>query len=97
MAMFSEALAAPARSKRLDASASAPIELFGVADVVTPVLAPVRRAGRRAAAGAMGGEPLLRRQCRCRAGRTNGEVWRFLGCDDAQHRQVIIDLRSKCE
>jgi len=70
-------------------------ELFAVLpDVVIAVLAAgaSRRLGRAKQLVPIGGEPLLRRQCRCALDARIGEVVAILGCDDAQHRQVIIDL-----
>ena len=63
-------------------------------DVVIAVLAAgaSRRLGRAKQLVLIGGEPLLRRQCRCALDARIGEVVAILGCDDAQHRQVIIDL-----
>jgi len=97
MAMFSEALAAPPdrtnlrRVARIQRSS----ELFAVLpDLVIAVLAAgaSRRLGRAKQLVPIGGEPLLRRQCRCALDARIGEVMAILGCDDAQHRQVIIDL-----
>ena len=35
---------------------------------------------------------MLRRQCRCALSAQVGEVVAILGCDEAQHREVIVDL-----
>jgi molybdenum cofactor cytidylyltransferase len=40
----------------------------------------------------IGGEPMLRRQCRCALSARVGEVVAILGHDAAQHREVIVDL-----
>ena len=51
-----------------------------------------RRLGRAKQLVPVAGEPLLRRQCRCALDARIGEVVAILGCDDAQHREVIVDL-----
>jgi CTP:molybdopterin cytidylyltransferase MocA len=51
-----------------------------------------RRLGRAKQLVPIGGEPLLRRQCRCALSARVGEVVAILGCDQAQHREVIADL-----
>jgi CTP:molybdopterin cytidylyltransferase MocA len=63
-------------------------------DLVVAVLAAgaSRRLGRAKQLVPIGGEPLLRRQCRCALDARIGEVVAILGCDDAQHREVIVDL-----
>ena len=63
-------------------------------DLVVAVLAAgaSRRLGRAKQLVPIGGEPLLRRQCRCALNARVGEVVAILGCDAAQHREVIADL-----
>jgi CTP:molybdopterin cytidylyltransferase MocA len=63
-------------------------------DLVVAVLAAgaSRRLGHPKQLVPIGGEPLLRRQCRCALNAEIGEVVVILGCDAAQHRQVIADL-----
>jgi len=63
-------------------------------DLVVAVLAAgaSRRLGRAKQRVPIGGEPLLRRQCRCALSARVGEVLAILGCDEAQHREVIVDL-----
>ncbi len=63
-------------------------------DLVVAVLAAgaSRRLGRAKQLVPVAGEPLLRRQCRCALDARIGEVVAILGCDDAQHREVIVDL-----
>jgi molybdenum cofactor cytidylyltransferase len=63
-------------------------------DLVVAVLAAgaSRRLGRAKQLVPIGGEPLLRRQCRCALSAGVGEVLAILGCDEAQHREVIVDL-----
>jgi len=63
-------------------------------DLVVAVLAAgaSRRLGRAKQLVPIGGEPLLRRQCRCALSARVGEVLAILGCDEAQHREVIVDL-----
>jgi CTP:molybdopterin cytidylyltransferase MocA len=50
------------------------------------------RLGRAKQLVPVGGEPLLRRQCRCALSARVGKVLAILGCDEAQHREVIVDL-----
>jgi CTP:molybdopterin cytidylyltransferase MocA len=63
-------------------------------DLVVAVLAAgaSRRLGRAKQLVPIGGEPLLRRQCRCALSARVGEVVAILGCDEAHHREVIVDL-----
>jgi CTP:molybdopterin cytidylyltransferase MocA len=63
-------------------------------DLVVAVLAAgaSRRLGRAKQLVPIGGEQLLRRQCRCALSARVGEVLAILGCDEAQHREVIVDL-----
>jgi CTP:molybdopterin cytidylyltransferase MocA len=63
-------------------------------DLVVAVVAAgaSRRLGRAKQLVPVGGEPLLRRQCRCALSARVGEVVAILGCDEAQHRKVIVDL-----
>jgi CTP:molybdopterin cytidylyltransferase MocA len=63
-------------------------------DLVVAVLAAgaSRRLGRAKQLVPVGGEPWLRRQCRCALSARVGEVVVILGCDEAQHRKVIVDL-----
>src|ERR1700674_5780337 len=63
-------------------------------DLVVAVLAAgaSRRLGRAKQLVPVGGQPLLRRQCRCALSARVGEVVAILGCDEAQHREVIVDL-----
>jgi CTP:molybdopterin cytidylyltransferase MocA len=63
-------------------------------DLVVAVLAAgaSRRLGRAKQLVPIGGEPLLRRQCRCALSARVGQVVAILGCDEAQHREVIVDL-----
>src|SRR5258705_6740445 len=63
-------------------------------DLVVAVLAAgaSRRLGRAKQLVPIGGEPLLRRQCRCALSARVGEVLAILGCDEAQHREVTGDL-----
>jgi CTP:molybdopterin cytidylyltransferase MocA len=63
-------------------------------DLIVAVLAAgaSRRLGRAKQLVPIGGEPLLRRQCRCALAARIGEVVAILGCDHAQHREVIGDL-----
>jgi len=63
-------------------------------DLVVTVLAAgaSRRLGRPKQLVPIGGEPLLRRQCRCALKAQVGDVVVILGCDEAQHREVIADL-----
>jgi len=63
-------------------------------DLVVAVLAAgaSRRLGRAKQLVPIGGEPLLRRQCRCALSAEVGEVLAILGCDEVQHREVIVDL-----
>jgi CTP:molybdopterin cytidylyltransferase MocA len=63
-------------------------------DLVVAVLAAgaSRRLGRAKQLVPIGGEPLLRRQCRCALSARVGDVVAILGFDDAQHREVIADL-----
>jgi CTP:molybdopterin cytidylyltransferase MocA len=63
-------------------------------DLVVAVLAAgaSRRLGRAKQLVPIGGEPLLRRQCRCALSARVGDVVAILGCDEAQHREVIGDL-----
>src|ERR1700716_1366964 len=63
-------------------------------DLVVAVLAAgaSRRLGRAKQLVPVGGEPLLRRQCRCALSARVGEVVAILGCDEAHHREVIVDL-----
>jgi len=63
-------------------------------DLVVAVLAAgaSRRLGRAKQLVPIGGEPLLRRQCRCALDARIGAVVAILGCDDAQHRELIVDL-----
>ena len=63
-------------------------------DLVVAVLAAgaSRRLGRAKQLVPVGGEPLLRRQCRCALSARVGEVVAILGCDEAHHREAIIDL-----
>jgi CTP:molybdopterin cytidylyltransferase MocA len=63
-------------------------------DLVVAVLAAgaSRRLGRAKQLVLIGGEPLLRRQCLCALSARVGEVVAILGCDEAQHREVIADL-----
>lgn len=51
-----------------------------------------RRLGRAKQLMPIGGEPLLRRQCGRAPSARVGEVMPILGCDEAQHRDVIVDL-----
>jgi CTP:molybdopterin cytidylyltransferase MocA len=63
-------------------------------DLVVAVLAAgaSRRLGCAKQLVPIGGEPMLRRQCRCALNARVGEVVAILGCDAAQHREVIADL-----
>jgi CTP:molybdopterin cytidylyltransferase MocA len=63
-------------------------------DLLVAVLAAgaSRRLGRAKQLVPIGGEPLLRRQCRCALSAQVGEVVAILGCDQVQHREIIIDL-----
>jgi CTP:molybdopterin cytidylyltransferase MocA len=63
-------------------------------DLVVAVLAAgaSRRLGRAKQLVPIRGEPLLRRQCQCALTARVGEVVAILGCDEAQHREVIVDL-----
>src|ERR1700674_916202 len=63
-------------------------------DLVVAVLAAgaSRRLGRAKQLVPVGGEPVLRRQCRCAVSGRVGEVVAILGGDEAQHRKVIVDL-----
>jgi CTP:molybdopterin cytidylyltransferase MocA len=63
-------------------------------DLVVAVLAAgaSRRLGRAKQLVSIGGEPLLRRQCRCALTARVGDVVAILGCDEARHREVIVDL-----
>jgi CTP:molybdopterin cytidylyltransferase MocA len=63
-------------------------------DLVVAVLAAgaSRRLGRAKQLVPIGGEPLLRRQCRCALSARVGMVMAILGCDEARHREVIADL-----
>jgi CTP:molybdopterin cytidylyltransferase MocA len=63
-------------------------------DLVVAVLAAgaSRRLGRAKQLVPIGGEPLLRRQCRCALSARVGKVMAILGCDEARHREVIVDL-----
>ena len=63
-------------------------------DLVVAVLAAgaSRRLGRAKQLVPIGGEALLRRQCRCALSARIGAVVAILGCDAARHRQVIADL-----
>src|SRR5882724_483722 len=63
-------------------------------DLVVAVLAAgaSRRLGRAKQLVPIGGEPLLRRQCLCALSAQVGEVVAILGRDEAEHREVIIDL-----
>ncbi len=65
-----------------------------VPDLVVAVLAAgaSRRLGRAKQLVPIDGEPLLRRQCRCALNAQVGDVVVILGCDEEQHREVIIDL-----
>jgi molybdenum cofactor cytidylyltransferase len=62
--------------------------------VVVAVLAAgaSRRLGRPKQLVPIGGEPLLRRQCRCALAAGIGDVVAILGCNAEQHRRVIGDL-----
>jgi len=51
-----------------------------------------RRLGRAKQLVSIGGEPLLRRQCRCALRARIGRVLVVVGCDGDQHRRVIADL-----
>jgi CTP:molybdopterin cytidylyltransferase MocA len=51
-----------------------------------------RRLGRAKQLVPIGGEPLLRRQCRCALKARVGRVLVILGCDADRHRQAIADL-----
>jgi CTP:molybdopterin cytidylyltransferase MocA len=63
-------------------------------DLVIAILAAggSRRLGRAKQLVPIGGEPLLRRQCRCALSAQVGEVVAILGCDQARHSEVIVDL-----
>jgi CTP:molybdopterin cytidylyltransferase MocA len=63
-------------------------------DLVVAVLAAgaSRRLGRAKQLVSVGGEPLLRRQCRCALSARVGKVMAILGCDEARHREVVADL-----
>src|SRR6202049_3221152 len=63
-------------------------------DLVVAVLAAgaSRRLGRAKQLVPVGGQPLLRRQCRCALSARVGMVMAILGCDEARHREVIVDL-----
>jgi CTP:molybdopterin cytidylyltransferase MocA len=63
--------------------------------VVVAVLAAgaSRRLGRPKQLEPIGGEPLLRRQCRCALAAEIGEVVAVLGCNADQYQRVINDLR----
>jgi molybdenum cofactor cytidylyltransferase len=63
-------------------------------DLVVAVLAAgaSRRLGHAKQLVTIGGEPLLRRQCLCALSARVGEVMAILGCDAAQHHEVIADL-----
>jgi CTP:molybdopterin cytidylyltransferase MocA len=62
-------------------------------DLLVAVLAAgaSRRLGRAKQLVPIGGEPLLRRQCRCALNARVGDVVAILGFD-ARHREVIADL-----
>jgi molybdenum cofactor cytidylyltransferase len=51
-----------------------------------------RRLGSAKQLVRIGGEPLLRRQCRCALRARVGEVLVILGCDAEQHSRVIADM-----
>jgi CTP:molybdopterin cytidylyltransferase MocA len=63
-------------------------------DLVVVILAAgaSRRLGSAKQLVSIGGEPLLRRQCRCALKARVGRVLVVLGCDADQHRRVIADL-----
>jgi len=63
-------------------------------DLVVAVLAAgaSRRLGCAKQLVPIAGEPLLRRQCRCALNAAVGDVVAILGCDEAHHRKVIVDL-----
>jgi CTP:molybdopterin cytidylyltransferase MocA len=63
-------------------------------ELVVAVLAAgaSRRLGRAKQLVLVGGEPLLRRQCQCALSARIGKVMAILGCDEARHREVIVDL-----
>ncbi len=63
-------------------------------DLVVAVLAAgaSRRLGRAKQLVSIGGEPLLRRQCRCALAARVGEVVVVLGCNATRHTAVISDL-----
>ncbi|HVQ13079.1 MAG TPA: nucleotidyltransferase family protein [Vicinamibacterales bacterium] len=60
--------------------------------VAIPAAGASRRLGRPKQLVALGGEPLLRRQCRCALSAGVGPVLVILGCDADRHAQVIEDL-----
>jgi CTP:molybdopterin cytidylyltransferase MocA len=63
-------------------------------DLLVVVLAAgaSRRLGSAKQLVSIGGEPLLRRQCRCALRARIGQVLVILGCNADQHRRVIADL-----
>jgi molybdenum cofactor cytidylyltransferase len=63
-------------------------------DLVVAVLAAgaSRRLGRAKQLVRFGGEPLVRRQCRCAVASDVGHVVAILGCDAERHRAAIEDL-----
>lgn len=60
--------------------------------VAIPAAGASRRLGRSKQLVTLGGEPLLRRQCRCALSAGVGPVLVILGCDADRHAQVIADL-----
>jgi molybdenum cofactor cytidylyltransferase len=63
-------------------------------DLIVAVLAAgaSRRLGRAKQLVSIGGEPLLRRQCRCALGANVGNVLVVLGFNADEHRSLIQDL-----
>jgi len=64
------------------------------AELLVAVLAAgaSRRLGRAKQQVLVGGEPLLRRQCRCALAADVGEVIVVVGCDATRHRALVADL-----